>query len=276
MFDEYFEAFLADTPESREMHYRIRYKVYCEEMEYENKNDFSHAQEYDHWDDHSAHFIVKHKESGEWVGAMRLIFQYNQKLPIQQYVILNDNIRNTKSGLSVELSRLCVLKEMRKGRRVTYPMDGIPAQHAEIKESDTLKVSMLHNQHLISRQIIWGLLHAASAYCYDQNITNWYFLTTNAIAKLLRKGGLNLLNIGDACYHRGKRYPFKMNVAETYHSHVWQNGYANEYSLFSSLVEPSHQTDCSQVKSFPTGNRSRSTVRGRLFGVPSACTSPLL
>jgi len=276
MFDEYFEAFLADTPESREMHYRIRYKVYCEEMEYENKNDFSHAQEYDHWDDHSAHFIVKHKESGEWVGAMRLIFQYNQNLPIQQHVILNDNIRNTKSGLSVELSRLCVLKEMRRGRRVTYPMDGIPAEHPEIKESNTMKISMLHNQHLISRQIIWGLLHAASAYCYDQNITNWYFLTTNAIAKLLRKGGLNLLNIGDACYHRGKRYPFKMSVAETYHSQVWQNGYGNEYSLFSSLGEPSHQVDCSQVKPFPTGNRSRNSVRGRLPSASSPCASPLL
>lgn len=235
MFDQYFEAFLADTPESKEKHYQIRYKVYCEEMGYENKDDFSNAQESDHWDDHSAHFIVKHKKSGEWVGGMRLIFQYNQELPIQQHVILNENIRNTTLGHSVELSRLCVLKEMRKGCRVTSPPDGIQTERDEIKEAETIKVSMLRNQHLISRQIIWGLLHAASVYCYNHNITNWYFLTTNAIAKLLRKGGLNLLNIGDACYHRGTRYPFKMNVIETYHNEVWQNGYANKYSLFSSL-----------------------------------------
>lgn len=256
MFDDYFEAFLADTPKSREMHYRIRYKVYCEEMGYENKDDFSHAQEHDHWDKHSAHFIVKHKESGEWVGAMRLVFQYDQKLPIQQHVTINGNIKNTRSGISVELSRLCVLKEMRRGRRVTYPIDEIQAERAEIKEADTKEVDMLHNQHIISRKIIWGLLRAASVYCYDHNIANWYFLTTNSVAKLLRKGGLNLLNIGDACYHRGKRYPFKMDVAETYHSQVWQNGYANEYFRFSSLGESRCQGNYSQVISFPAGSRN--------------------
>lgn len=234
MFDEYFEAFLADTPESKEKHYQIRYKVYCEEMGFENKDDFCHARESDHWDDHSAHFIVKHKESGEWVGAMRLIFQYNQKLPIQQHVTLNDNMRN-RLGHSVELSRLCVLKEMRRGRRVTCPPNRIQAESDEIEEAAAAKVNALRSQHLISRQIIWGLLHAASIYCHNNNITNWYFLTTNAVAKLLRKGGLNLLNIGDACYHRGKRYPFEMNVTETYHNQVWQNGYPNEYFLFSSL-----------------------------------------
>lgn len=262
MFDENFEIFLADTPESKAKHYQIRYKVYCEEMGFENKDDFSHAQEFDHWDSHSAHFIVKHKESGKWVGAMRLISQCDQKLPIQQHASLN-NIKNNQPDESVELSRLCVLKEMRRASRITYSSNETSAKSDDIQETETIKFSVLDNKHLISRQIIWGLLHAASVYCYNNNITNWYFLTSNAIAKLLRKGGLNLVNIGDACNHRGKRYPFNMNVVETYHSHVWRVGYSNGYSLFSSLPKLSHEVDKSVVDSFPALNGSQNTARGR-------------
>lgn len=262
MFDEYFETFLADTPESKAKHYQIRYKVYCEEMGFENKDDFSHAQEYDHWDKHSAHFIVKHKESGKWVGAMRLISQCDQKLPIQQHASLNDIINN-QLDQSVELSRLCVIKEMRRASRNINSADETQAKRDDIQGSDTVKFSVFHNQHLISRQIIWGLLHAASVYCYNNNITNWYFLTSNAIAKLLRKGGLNLLNIGDACNHRGKRYPFNMNVVETYQNHVWQDGYSNGYSLFSSLRKLSHHVNNSEVDFSPAINGSRNTVGGR-------------
>ncbi len=38
MFDDHFEVFLADTRESKEIHYSIRYQVYCEEMGFENKH----------------------------------------------------------------------------------------------------------------------------------------------------------------------------------------------------------------------------------------------
>ena len=168
MFDEYFETFLADTPESKAKHYHIRYKVYCEEMGFENKNDFSHAQEYDHWDAHSAHFIVKHKQSGRWVGAMRLISQCDQKLPIQQHAHLSDIINN-QPDQCVELSRLCVLKEMRRATGNIYSLDETSMKADNIQDTDTLKFSVFHNQHLISRQIIWGLLRAASIYCYNKS-----------------------------------------------------------------------------------------------------------
>ncbi|MGZ8186120.1 MAG: GNAT family N-acyltransferase, partial [Methylobacter sp.] len=81
MFDDHFEFFLADTDESKEIHYSIRYQVYCEEMGFENKDDFPLEQEFDEYDNHSTHFIVRHKPTGHWVGAMRLIFKNGQPLP---------------------------------------------------------------------------------------------------------------------------------------------------------------------------------------------------
>ena len=236
MFDDHFEVFLADTRESKEIHYSIRYQVYCEEMGFENKDDFPKEQEFDNHDQHSAHFIVRHKRTGQWVGALRLIFQNGQPLPIEQYCSLQEQIGKNTVKQSAELSRLCVVKELRRGFVDIDPPHGIEDEREAMKE--TYKVRSLHNHKKINRSIIWGLLNAATVYCYSNNIRNWYFITTTALAKVLRKDGFKMLNIGEPCYHNGERYPFKKDVVETYHKETWRKSYKNDYRIFSQLNLP--------------------------------------
>ena len=59
MFDDYFEVYLANNEEAKRVHYNTKYQVYCEEMGFENKANFSENCERDYWDNHSVHFIVK-------------------------------------------------------------------------------------------------------------------------------------------------------------------------------------------------------------------------
>lgn len=232
MFDNHFEVFLADTHESKKINYSIRYQVYCEEMGFENKYDFPLEQEFDEYDNCSTHFIVRHKQTGQWVGAMRLICKNSQPLPVEKNCSLDELIDYNDSYQSVELSRLCLVKEIR--RRITDidPPHGITDDSNEIEETDNIK--LFYNHHQNSRSIMWGLLRAATEYGYHNNIQKCYFLTTNALAKVIRKGGLSMLNIGTPCYHNGERYPFKMNVNDTYQSEIW-NDYKNSYRLFSEL-----------------------------------------
>jgi N-acyl amino acid synthase of PEP-CTERM/exosortase system len=82
MFDNNFEVFLADTPESKAIHYSIRYQVYCEEMGFENKDNFPLEQEFDEYDSQSTHFIVRTRLTGHWVGAIRMVFNTDHFLPI--------------------------------------------------------------------------------------------------------------------------------------------------------------------------------------------------
>ena len=84
MFDNYFDVYLANTPEGKEEHYNLRYKVYCEEMGFEEKNDLMPGQEQDVWDEHSVHFLIRHRETGQWVGAMRMVFQQDGTLPLKE------------------------------------------------------------------------------------------------------------------------------------------------------------------------------------------------
>lgn len=227
MFDNHFEVFLADTPESKEIHYSIRYQVYCEEMGFENKDDLPSEQEFDEFDNHSAHFIARHKKSGKWIGAMRLIFKNDQVLPIERHCILDEPIDKSLTQITVELSRLCVIKEIRRRVSDANPPCGIGDEKQDIKEAG--KVKQFHDHHRVNRSIIWGLLNAAIVYCYSNNIENWYFITTTALAKVLRKGGFNMLNIGEPCYHNGERFPFKKDVFETYNNEIWRNDFMNGY-----------------------------------------------
>lgn len=235
MFDNYFEVFLADTAESKAIHYSIRYQVYCEEMGFENKDDFPLEQEFDDYDDHSAHFIVRHKQSGQWVGAMRLIRKTEGLLPVEQYCRSDEFQTNKKMAKTVELSRLCVLKEIRKKAVDINPPYGVSESNSHVEESD--KIKLLPNFQNINRSIIWGILNAASEYCYINNIFNWYFMTTNALAKVLNKGGFNMIQIGEPIFHRGERFPFKKDVKNTYFHESWRKNFINGcgYRNYSEL-----------------------------------------
>ncbi len=240
MFDDNFEVFLADTEESKAIHYSIRYQVYCEEMGFENKEDFPLEQEFDEYDVNAAHFIVKHKNSGQWIGAMRLIFKNDQPLPLEKHCNLHAPLNKLISGHSVELSRLCLVKEIRRQFNDVAPPHGVADESEEIQETD--KVKLLRSSQRLNRSIIWGLIRATLEYGYQNNIQNALFLTTNALAKVICKGGLEMVNIGEPCNHKGERLPFKMNVKKTYHNPIWKNDYKNGYQVFSQLSAPSKRS----------------------------------
>jgi len=233
MFDNHFEVFLADTEESKNIHYNIRYQVYCEEMGFENHEDFPEQMEYDEDDKRSVHFIVRSKGGGEWIGAMRLINKLDGQLPIEKSCKINKNIIANDIFETVELSRLCLTKGVRRRMRDIDPPHGI--EEVIDRSKETKKVKSIASGLKKNRLIIWGLIHAAAEYCYRTNKQNWYFVATSALAKVLRRGGLSLTNIGEPFQHRGERFPFKMNAVETFHSKVWQNDYKTSYRLFSEL-----------------------------------------
>lgn len=234
MFEEHFEVFLADTDESRRIHYNIRYQVYCEEMGFENKEDFPNKEERDEYDDHSRHFIVRHKHTCAWVGAMRLILKKDSPLPLEKNCTLNQTIENPVDCKSVELSRLCLIKEIRRRSTDNEPPLGISSEESvQTIYHDTDKVRLFH-KHRKNPNIIWGLLHAATDYGRQNNIKHCFFLTTNALARVLRKGGLTMHTIGSPYFHKGERFPFRMDVNEVCRKEIWRN-YTASYRLYSEL-----------------------------------------
>lgn len=231
-FDNNFEVFLADTPESKEIHYNLRYRVYCEEMGFEDKELFQNQMESDEWDDFAVHFLVRHKVLGFWIGGMRLVYENNNSFPFEQWSKSHQKIENEAERYAVEMSRLCVIKEARKFNSKRFAPFGLPNEQVA-DDLDNVKSIFNYKNH--SRSLMWGLIRAAAVYSYESNIDNWYFVVAPALAHFLNKGGLNLTQIGEPCDHRGLRTPYRLTVENVLANPLWMSDYKNNYRLFSEL-----------------------------------------
>lgn len=55
------------------MVYRIRYEVYCDELGFENADEFPDGLEKDAFDDRSHHCLLQHRRTGAYAGCVRLV-----------------------------------------------------------------------------------------------------------------------------------------------------------------------------------------------------------
>jgi N-acyl amino acid synthase of PEP-CTERM/exosortase system len=76
LYDYYnatFESMIADTDALRRECFRLRYMVYCEENKWETNATNGEQIERDRYDDRAAHALLRHRESGLFIGTVRLI-----------------------------------------------------------------------------------------------------------------------------------------------------------------------------------------------------------
>jgi N-acyl amino acid synthase of PEP-CTERM/exosortase system len=85
-FQRYFSIEQATTPAQLENVYRVRYRVYCEEFQYEPPEACPNQLETDEFDANSRHSLVVHKASGMPAGCARLVLADEQRLmPMEKY-----------------------------------------------------------------------------------------------------------------------------------------------------------------------------------------------
>lgn len=211
MFDKHFEAVLADCEEGKRVHYKIRYQVYCIEAGYEDSRAFAGGEEKDEWDEHSVHFLVRSKHTGQWIAAMRLILPDDKgRHPVFQFCDIDNSIADRTAGsTSGEISRLCIVDSFRRrlppGRTEAEPFhlaSSAHSAHAQLRERCKEPL------------IVLGLFRAAAQYSREHGIPYWYFLTTSALARMLKRMHINMSKVGASCVHNGERHPFLIDLRD--------------------------------------------------------------
>lgn len=198
IFDDRYEVFLADTPESKTLHYQLRYQVYCEETGWERHRQFLQEKlERDCFDADSHHFLVRDRASLDWVGGMRLVDRPLQKLPISKLCQIDKKNQDCfEQGRCVEVSRLFVLPDFRCGRRL---------------KSDETKEPVAGNGSYYY-EVILGLVRAARCFGLNNGIDCWYFLIAPALARAIKRMGIDLYRCGSGVQHKGLRHPYCVGV----------------------------------------------------------------
>jgi len=240
MFDKYFEVILANTQESREIHYNIRYQVYCEELGYEDVTKFPKKQEIDKWDPQNDQdqrtllFLVRLKHTEQWIGAMRIVHHNGDKIPLEDFSSLDHDIE----GSAIEISRLCLVKEIRK----PYLQNSYGINEANISNSSIVAneeaegVKKFYSNPQVKSTIIWGLFNAALQYGKATHINKCYLLASKALVRVVRRQGFAVEQVGSTCEHRGKRSPYRLNVNEVQDNPLWGT-FNRGYQVYSELLQ---------------------------------------
>ena len=179
--------------------YKIRHKVYCQELQYED----GHAknEESDQYDAHSTQIVVHSKSEASYVGCIRMVHgrhagrQYTLPLEHHCHGKLNMAVVNMvkESGHRyAEVSRLAIDKEFRHiGRRGRTHSAGIKSKSSVI---------------LLSLYL--GLYSMAQR----QGVRYLFAIVEPRLLKNLHSHSVPAIQIGDGVDHRGLRVPILIDV----------------------------------------------------------------
>jgi len=206
-FKQYFEFVPALTDELRDEAYRIRHRVYCEELGFEPEQ--RDRRERDEYDAHSLQCLIRRMPGGAYAACTRLVFARPgdpfYPLPFERTCAKATDRwivdpRALPRGRIAEVSRLAVIADYR--RRLGEQTEAAPLTDASFTAAPMPRFPYL----MIGLYL--GTVELASL----RGVDTLFVLTEPKLAKHFARLGVEIKQIGSAVEHRGKRIPSMMNV----------------------------------------------------------------
>lgn len=209
-FQRYFDLELASSEEQLAKVFHVRYRVYCEEFEYEPAASFPDKLEKDEFDSLSDHCVVTHKTSNLPAGCARLVHaDEDTLLPLEKFCAeaLDAKIMRSfdgKRNTICEFSRLGVDGAFRRrpGEKVS--------RFGEISALDYTK----REQRTFSLIAVATIL---SAFAMSEIIErpNCFAMMEPFLPRLLRRSGIIVHPAGSEIQYHGVRAPYFFETRET-------------------------------------------------------------
>lgn len=223
-FNEYFEVISANSHQLLQEVYRLRYQVYCQETGFEDPSNFPSGLETDIYDERSTHCLLRHRRSGNYVGAIRLILvdpvDYKKPFPLECTQIdpkLVDVSKLPRQHIA-EISRVVILNRFphrKEGDRRRYNIE------------EDIEIRIPTRVRRFPHPIL-GLMVGLIQMCAEHNIIHWYAVMDPALNRLLSIYGLHLDPIGPLTDYHGLRRPYFIDLIKVLsrmyvnHPLVWE------------------------------------------------------
>ena len=181
--------------------YKLRFKVYCQERDFEPETAFPEQIEIDEYDAYSIHFIAK--IGLETVGTLRLILDNPNGFPIEKCCRLNGYDKHLKKDKTAEFSRFAISKEI-------------------VKSTGSDR-----------REIVLGLFRQAYQESKNLGINYFYAVMARGLQKLLNKCGVIFIQVGPLIDYHGLRAPYVSGIKAIEESMFMKN-----IDLFRFITAP--------------------------------------
>jgi N-acyl amino acid synthase of PEP-CTERM/exosortase system len=203
-FSDFFQASQAISHHEKKEVFRLRHKVYCEELNFELPRPS--GLEHDDFDRRALHCSLADAQSGEIAGTLRLIHCHQEPgpLPIEKYFAGRFTAPHLTPSCFprqhvCEISRLAVAAKFR--RRI---------KDTAAKDLPTLSSS----SRPFNRYIAIGLYLMATAMCLEKGYYHGFVTIEPSLARILQRIGINFNQIGESIDFNGKRAPYYLNARE--------------------------------------------------------------
>lgn len=208
-FREYFEMIPANTAGLKKEAYRLRYQVYCIETGFEPRERCPSQLEQDEYDDQSSHFLIRHKQTGEYAATTRLILpdpkNPGRPFPIEQHCIIErtDLVQQVPRTQLAEVSRFCVSKNFKNRKGEPGTTAGVSAENSYIYSDD---------ERRLFPHITLALIACLIRMNFQHGLTHWYAVMEAGLIRFLSHIGIHFTPIGPVVEYRGNRQPCIIEV----------------------------------------------------------------
>lgn len=205
-FDFYFKMVPADSDELKQEVYKLRYQVYC--LEHHFLEPSAEGFEYDEYDAQSCHYLIQHKDSGNYMATTRLILP-SSKNPEKLFPVeVHSKIENFELLKTVpranlaELSRFCVSKEFRRrsGEKNLIITNDLDSSRYSPRGKDS------------SANITLALFACAIKMSSEHNIQCWIASIEPALKRVVEPLGIYVVDIGSLVDYHGMRLPCAIRI----------------------------------------------------------------
>lgn len=204
-----YQLVVANNEEDKDVSFKTRHKVYCEEMKFEQTR--ASSLEVDRYDERSVNCYIKHLPTGECAGTIRLVLPQHGSgaLPLEDKFsdafscssLLPSNL--VSDGVC-EISRLAVPREFRIRQ---FKTKVLPSEKlAKIKQSSNVKFNIEQFPYLSI-----ALYLMATSVCLHLNMSHAYVLMEPKLARRMKAFGIHFNEVGEAISFRGQRVPYRLS-----------------------------------------------------------------
>lgn len=211
-FHKYFKVVVADTPELLEEVFRIRFQVLCVEQRLPgfDISNYPDGLESDSYDQHSCHILLQHRDSGDFMGTVRLIMfdpmNPEKPFPMELHTRFDPelfDITKLSRRHTAEISRFVILE-----RYIRRRADRCTAKNIEGNKKNTVTERRCFPN--IGLSFVVGILRLSAQY----DLKNWVSVMDPALNRLLSYFGADLNPVGPLIDYHGLRRPYFIRIID--------------------------------------------------------------
>lgn len=204
-FMRYFNLIYANNVELKSQVHKIRYDVFCKELELEK--GCPKDVEADEFDDYSYHYLLQHRKTEKNAGTIRMVSPPADRpellIPLEKYCLHAVDtsiidITKLPRGSFAEVSRLAVPATFRKRPGESGKAYILPGQQQIHVDSD--------RRHF--PYIAIGLYLTTAAIFVYKKLDYVFVMAEPRLARSMSRVGLHFEQIGDVIDYHGSRAPF--------------------------------------------------------------------